>query len=85
VRYLWKREIIRNYILSLRKRMREYVEEVIKDRYNNIIKIHLRLETVKLKVFSQISEQLLFDYETKKEVHIQDTITTARSKLIEKR
>jgi hypothetical protein len=65
--------------------MREYAEKVIKDRCNNIIKIHLLSETVKLKMFSQISEQLLFDYVLKKEEHIQDTITTARSKFIEKR
>ena len=76
---------MRNYILSLRKqKMIEYVEAVIKDRCNYIIKIHLLSETAKSKVFTQISEQLLFDYEPKKEEHIQDTITSARSKLIQR-
>jgi len=74
-----------NYIFSLsRQKMREYAEKVINDRCNNIIQIHLLSETAKSKVFTQISEQLLFDYEPKKEVQIQDTMTTARSKLIER-
>lgn len=85
MRYLIKREIMRNYIFSLsRQKMREYAEKVINDRCNYIIKIHLLSETAKSKVFTQISEQLLFDYERKKEEHIQDTITSARSKLIER-
>jgi ribosomal protein S14 len=38
VRYLTKREIMRNYIFSLsRQKMREYAEKVIKDRCNYII------------------------------------------------